>query len=46
VFTLYALNVTTLPGLSSSSTVAQVESAAMAHDIASTTLSGNSAAKA
>jgi Raf kinase inhibitor-like YbhB/YbcL family protein len=46
VFTLYALNVATLPGLTSSSTVAQVEAAAQAHDIANTTLSGNSAAKA
>ena len=45
VFTVYALNVATLPGLSSSSTVAQVETAAQAHDIANTTLSGNSAAK-
>jgi len=44
VFTLYALNVTTLPGLTSSSTVAQVETAAKAHQIAATTLSGNSAA--
>ncbi len=44
VFTLYALNVATLPGLSSGSTVAQVESAAQANDLANTTLSGNSAA--
>jgi Raf kinase inhibitor-like YbhB/YbcL family protein len=44
VFTLYALNVTTLPGLTSSSSVAAVESAAKAHQIATTTLSGNSAA--
>jgi hypothetical protein len=36
--------VATLPGLTSSSTVAQVESAAQANDIANTTLSGNSAA--
>jgi len=44
VFTLYALNVATLPGLSQSSTVAQVETAAKANSIASVTLSGNSAA--
>ncbi|MGH3648474.1 MAG: YbhB/YbcL family Raf kinase inhibitor-like protein [Micromonosporaceae bacterium] len=43
-FTLYAMNVTTLPGVSSSSTVSQVETAIMANDIASTKLSGNSAA--
>jgi Raf kinase inhibitor-like YbhB/YbcL family protein len=44
VFTLYALNVATLPGLSQSSTVAQVETAAKANSMANTTLSGNSAA--
>ena len=43
-FTLYALNVTTLPGLSSSSTVAQVETAAQANDIANVKLAGNSSA--
>jgi Raf kinase inhibitor-like YbhB/YbcL family protein len=43
-FTLYALNVATLPGLSQSSTVAQVETAAQANDLANTKLSGNSAA--
>ena len=44
VFTLYALKVATLPGLSQSSTVAQVETAAKANSMASVTLSGNSAA--
>jgi Raf kinase inhibitor-like YbhB/YbcL family protein len=44
VFTLYALKVATLPGLSQSSTVAQVETAAKANAMASVTLSGNSAA--
>jgi Raf kinase inhibitor-like YbhB/YbcL family protein len=43
-FTLYALSVATLPGLSQSSTVAQVETAAKANDLANTTLVGNSAA--
>jgi Raf kinase inhibitor-like YbhB/YbcL family protein len=43
-FTLYAINVDTLPGLSQSSTVAQVETAAKANDIASTKLSGTSSA--
>jgi Raf kinase inhibitor-like YbhB/YbcL family protein len=43
-FTLYALNVTTLPGLSSSSTVAQVETAAQANDLANVKLAGNSSA--
>jgi phosphatidylethanolamine-binding protein (PEBP) family uncharacterized protein len=43
-FTLYALNVDTLPGLSASSTVAQVETAAKANDIASTKLAGTSSA--
>jgi len=46
VFTLYAINKPTLPGLSQSSTVAQVETAAKANSTANTTLSGNSAAKA
>ena len=44
VFTLYALKVATLPGLSQSSTVAQVETAAKANSMASVTLSANSAA--
>jgi Raf kinase inhibitor-like YbhB/YbcL family protein len=44
VFTLYALKVATLPGLSQSSTVAQVETAAKANALASVTLSANSAA--
>jgi Raf kinase inhibitor-like YbhB/YbcL family protein len=43
-FTLYAINVDTLPGLSASSTVAQIETAAQANDIASTKLSGTSSA--
>ncbi|WP_431901799.1 YbhB/YbcL family Raf kinase inhibitor-like protein [Nonomuraea sp. bgisy101] len=43
-FTLYAVDTATLPGLSSSSTVAQVETAILAHDLASTKLAGNSAA--
>jgi Raf kinase inhibitor-like YbhB/YbcL family protein len=43
-FTLYALNVATLPGLSSSSTPAQVETAAKANAVASTKLAGNSSA--
>ncbi|MEU7004232.1 YbhB/YbcL family Raf kinase inhibitor-like protein [Nonomuraea sp. NPDC046570] len=41
-FTLYAVDTATLPGLSSSSTVAQVETAILAHDLASTKLAGNS----
>jgi Raf kinase inhibitor-like YbhB/YbcL family protein len=45
-FTLYAINKATLPGLSQSSTVAQVETAANANDIANTKLAGNSNAKA
>ncbi len=44
VFTLYALKMATLPGLSQSSTVAQVETAAKANMLASVTLSANSAA--
>ena len=43
-FTLYAVNVATLPGVSSTSSVAQVETAILAHDVASTKLAGNSAA--
>ncbi len=43
-FTLYAINVDTLPGLSQSSTVAQIETAMKANDIASTKLSGTSSA--
>ncbi|WP_412539382.1 YbhB/YbcL family Raf kinase inhibitor-like protein [Longispora sp. K20-0274] len=43
-FTLYALDVATLPGVTSSSTVAAVETAILAHDLASTKLAGNSAA--
>ena len=43
-FTLYAVNVDTLPGVSQSSTVAQVETAIKANDIASTKLSGTSSA--
>jgi Raf kinase inhibitor-like YbhB/YbcL family protein len=43
-FTLYALNVETLPGLSQSSSVAAVETAALARDISGTKLAGNSAA--
>jgi Raf kinase inhibitor-like YbhB/YbcL family protein len=45
-FTLYAINKATLPGLSQSSTVAQVETAAAANDLANVKLAGNSAAKA
>ena len=45
-FKLYALDVETLPGVTSSSSVSQVEAAILKHDIASTTLSGNSDAKA
>ncbi|HCT77571.1 MAG TPA: sugar dehydrogenase, partial [Micromonosporaceae bacterium] len=41
-FKLYAMNVATLPGVTSSSTVAQIETAILANDIASTTLNGNS----
>ncbi len=43
-FTIYALNVATLPGLSQSSSVANVETAAKANDIASAKLAGNSSA--
>ncbi|MGY0236271.1 YbhB/YbcL family Raf kinase inhibitor-like protein [Longispora urticae] len=43
-FTLYALDVATLPGVTSSSSVAAVETAILAHDLASTKLAGNSAA--
>ncbi|MFI6318063.1 YbhB/YbcL family Raf kinase inhibitor-like protein [Nonomuraea sp. NPDC050556] len=41
-FTLYALDTATLPGVTSASTVAQVETAILAHDLASTKLAGNS----
>ncbi|NUT03609.1 MAG: YbhB/YbcL family Raf kinase inhibitor-like protein [Hamadaea sp.] len=43
-FRLYALNVTTLPGVDSSSSVATVETAILANDLATTKLAGNSAA--
>ena len=43
-FTLYALKVATLPGLSASSTIAQVETAALANDIANVKLAATSAA--
>jgi hypothetical protein len=43
---LYAINKATLPGLSQSSTVAQVETAAQANDLANVKLAGNSNAKA
>ena len=46
VFTLYALKVAKLPGLTAKSTVAQVETAAKANALATVTLSGNSKAKA
>ncbi|MEV0586742.1 YbhB/YbcL family Raf kinase inhibitor-like protein [Nonomuraea sp. NPDC050310] len=41
-FTLYALDTATLPGVSSSSSVAAVETAILARDLASTKLAGNS----
>ncbi|WP_157252173.1 YbhB/YbcL family Raf kinase inhibitor-like protein [Nonomuraea typhae] len=41
-FTLYALDTATLPGVTSSSTVAQVETAILARDLASAKLAGNS----
>lgn len=41
-FTLYALDTATLPGVTSASSVAQVETAILAHDLASTKLAGNS----
>ncbi len=41
-FKIYALNVATLPGVNSSSTVAQVETAILANDISSAILNGNS----
>jgi len=46
VFTLYALKVAKLPGLTKKSTVLQAETAAKANALATATLSGNSAAKA
>jgi len=44
-FTLYALDVATLPGVTTSSMSADVATAVQAHDIASATLSGTSNAK-
>ncbi|MER6950601.1 YbhB/YbcL family Raf kinase inhibitor-like protein [Nonomuraea sp. NPDC000554] len=41
-FTLYALDTATLPGVTSSSTVAAVETAIQAHDLAGVKLAGNS----
>jgi Raf kinase inhibitor-like YbhB/YbcL family protein len=46
VFTLYALKVAKLPGLTKKSTVLQAETAAKANALATATLSGYSAAKA
>ena len=43
-FRLYALNVATLPGVDSTSSVATVETAILANDLATTKLAGNSAA--
>jgi len=45
VFTLYALDVATLPNLTTSSNAAAVITAIQAHDLASATLSGTSNAK-
>jgi Raf kinase inhibitor-like YbhB/YbcL family protein len=45
-FTLYAVDTATLPGVGAGSTVAQVETAILAHDLASVKLVGNSAAQA
>ncbi len=45
VFTLYALDVATLPGVTTSSSVMAVDTAAQAHKVASATLSGMSDAK-
>jgi Raf kinase inhibitor-like YbhB/YbcL family protein len=41
-FTLYAVNTATIPGLTQSSTVAQIETAILARDLAMTKLAGNS----
>ncbi|MGV9309756.1 YbhB/YbcL family Raf kinase inhibitor-like protein [Nonomuraea sp. NPDC003727] len=41
-FTLYALDTATLPGVTQSSSVAAVETAILAHDLAATKLAGNS----
>ncbi|HEU4422898.1 MAG TPA: YbhB/YbcL family Raf kinase inhibitor-like protein, partial [Pilimelia sp.] len=41
-FTLYAVDTATLPGVNSGSSVAAVETAILAHDLASTKLAGNS----
>jgi Raf kinase inhibitor-like YbhB/YbcL family protein len=41
-FTLYAVNKAALPGVTQSSTVAQIETAILANDIASVKLAGNS----
>jgi len=43
-FRLYAIDTATLPGVSSSSSMATVETAILAHDLALFTLTGNSAA--
>jgi Raf kinase inhibitor-like YbhB/YbcL family protein len=43
-FKLYSLNVATLPGVTSSSTVAQIETAILANDVSSAILNGNSSA--
>ncbi|MEZ0074313.1 YbhB/YbcL family Raf kinase inhibitor-like protein [Planotetraspora sp. GP83] len=45
-FTLYALDTATLPGVTSSSSVAAIETAIQAHDLASVKLAGNSSAAA
>lgn len=45
-FTLYALDVATLPGITSGSSVAQIDAAIGSHDVASTKLTGTSKAKA
>src|SRR6266545_4813798 len=45
-FTLYAVDTATLPGVGAGSTVAQVETAILAHDLASVKLVGNSSAQA
>ena len=45
-FTLYALNTATVPGLSSSSTMAQIESAIKGASTANVVLHGNSSAAA
>jgi phosphatidylethanolamine-binding protein (PEBP) family uncharacterized protein len=45
VFTLYALDVATLPNVTTSSNAASVITSIQAHDLASTTLSGTSDAR-